>query len=160
MQHFRVHSISPELFERFSFNFTQMFILVRRCAEHMIQLPRPKVNVTYPLHIWWTLWSIFFNYHPNVPLSVAMFRSRTYDLATQTQVHTSKAWDFTLQFVSAPYLLNSFSLIFTQMFLSVRWCAGLITHLRRLKVKVILQGHAINPWIMCLNLPNHLLDFY
>ena len=37
-----VRSISPEYFERFSFNFTQMFLSVRRCAEHMVQLPKLK----------------------------------------------------------------------------------------------------------------------
>ena len=40
----RVRSISPEPFERFSLNFTQMFLSVRRCAEHMTQLPRIKVK--------------------------------------------------------------------------------------------------------------------
>ena len=39
-----VRSISPEPFERFSLNFTQLFLLVRWCAEHMTQLPR--LNVT------------------------------------------------------------------------------------------------------------------
>ena len=40
-----VHAISPQPFERFSLNFTQMFLLVRRCTEHMSQLPRLKVKV-------------------------------------------------------------------------------------------------------------------
>ena len=39
---FRVCSISPELFERFSLNFTQMFLLVIRCAEPMTQLCKLK----------------------------------------------------------------------------------------------------------------------
>ena len=41
-----VRSISPERFERFSLNFTQMFLSVRRCAEPMTQLCRLKVKVT------------------------------------------------------------------------------------------------------------------
>ena len=41
----RVRSISPESFEQFSFNFTQMFLSVRRCAEHITKLPRFKVKV-------------------------------------------------------------------------------------------------------------------
>ena len=32
--------ISPEPFESFSFNFTQMFLSVRRCAEAITQLQR------------------------------------------------------------------------------------------------------------------------
>ena len=39
-----VRSISPESFERFSLKFTQIFLSVRRCAEHMTQLPRLKVK--------------------------------------------------------------------------------------------------------------------
>ena len=42
----RVRSISPEPFEVFSLNFTQMFLSVRRCAEHITQLPRLNVKVT------------------------------------------------------------------------------------------------------------------
>ena len=42
----RVRSIFPKSFERFSLNFTQMFLSIRRCAEHMTQLPRLKVKVT------------------------------------------------------------------------------------------------------------------
>ena len=61
---FLVRSISPEPLDRFSWNFTQMFLLVRRCAEYMTQLRRLKVTgqgqMIYPwilclLHISWTL---------------------------------------------------------------------------------------------------------
>ena len=41
-----VCSVSPKPFERFSLNFTQMFPLVSRCAEHMTQLPWLKVKVS------------------------------------------------------------------------------------------------------------------
>ena len=41
----RVCSISPKPFEQFSSNFTKMFLLERWHAEHMAQLPRPKVKV-------------------------------------------------------------------------------------------------------------------
>ena len=34
-----VRSISPKPFKRFSSNFTQMFLLVRRCSEPLTQLP-------------------------------------------------------------------------------------------------------------------------
>ena len=69
---FRVCSISPEPFDLFSYYFTHMYLLVRRCAEHIIELPRLKVTGQgqwiYPqisclLHIPWTLWSIFMKLH-------------------------------------------------------------------------------------------------
>ena len=40
-----------------------------------------------------------------------------------------------------------FSFSFTQMFISVRRCAEIMTRLHRLKVKVTLQGHVIYPSI-------------
>ena len=40
-----VHSISPEPFEQFSLNFTQMFLSVRLCAEPMTQLCKVKVTL-------------------------------------------------------------------------------------------------------------------
>ena len=40
-------------------------------------------------------------------------------------------------------LAERFSLSFTQMFLSVSWCAEPMTQLCKLKVNVILQGHEI-----------------
>ena len=46
----RVLSIFPEPFGRFSFNSTQMFLLVRRCAETTTRLHRLKVNVTLRSH--------------------------------------------------------------------------------------------------------------
>ena len=45
-----VHSIYPEPLERFSLNFTQTFLSVRRCAEPMTQLHRLNVNVTLQGH--------------------------------------------------------------------------------------------------------------
>ena len=45
-----VRSISPEPFERFSLNFTKMFLSVRRCAEPMTQLRRLNVKVTLQGH--------------------------------------------------------------------------------------------------------------
>ena len=37
-------SISPRPFDRFSLNFTQKFLLLRQCAEHMTKLSRLKVT--------------------------------------------------------------------------------------------------------------------
>ena len=48
---FRVRFISPEPLGRFSFIFTQMFLSVRRCAEHMTRLPSLKVKVTSQGHV-------------------------------------------------------------------------------------------------------------
>ena len=47
---FRVHSISPEPFERSSLNFAQMLISVRRFAGLTTQLPRFKVKITLQVH--------------------------------------------------------------------------------------------------------------
>ena len=61
-----------------------------------------------------------------------------------------KVMGFTLELrVSciAPEPFQQFSLKFTQMFLSVQQCAEPMTLLRRLKVKVTLQGHVIYPSI-------------
>ena len=47
---FCVSSIPPEPFERFSLNFTQMFLSVRHYAESMTQLCRLKARVTLQCH--------------------------------------------------------------------------------------------------------------
>ena len=47
---FRIGSISPQPFERFSLNFIQMFLSVIQCAEFMTQLCRVKVKVTLQGH--------------------------------------------------------------------------------------------------------------
>ena len=54
--------------------------------------------ILFPLHISWTLWTVFIKHHSNVPLSKLV--SRTHE-----------------------------------------------TQLRRLKVKVPIQGHGFHPWI-------------
>ena len=110
-----VRPISPESFERFSLNFTQIFLSVRRFAEHINKLPRLKVKVTgqskwiypwssCPFHISWTLWAIFIKLQPNIHLSAMM--CRPYDSVTQTQGqgHASKSWD--LPFNSCPFHIS------------------------------------------------------
>ena len=143
----RVRSIPPESFERFSLNFTQMFLSVRRCAEHMTQLLRLKVTgqgqgiypwISCPLHISWTLWTLFIKLHPNVPLSEVVCRTNDSATQTQGQGHTSRSWNLPLNFVSfkSPQPFVRFSLNITQFFLSVSWCAEPMTRLCKLKVKV------------------------
>ena len=85
-----------------------MFFLVRRCAEHMTQLPRLKVKVTGQGH----------------------------GFSLEFRVHSI-----------SPEPFEWFSLNFTKMFFSVRPYAESMTGLRRLKVKVTLQGHVIYPSI-------------
>ena len=90
---FPVRSISPEPFERFSFNFTQMFLSARRCAEYIAKLWSLEVNAIvqghgiYPLswcllHISRTLYKLFIKLHTNVPLRETVCRSN--DSATET----------------------------------------------------------------------------
>ena len=115
-----------------------MFHSVRQCAEPMTLLHRLKVKVTLqvhgiylwilcPLHISSTGWKIFIKLHSNVPLSETM--CRTHDSATQTQ---GKVMGFSLEFrvcSISPEAFERFSLNFDQIFLSVRWCAELMTRL-------------------------------
>ena len=68
---------------------------------------------------------IFIKLHPNVPLSEMV--CRTYDSAAQTQ---GQGHRFTLEFCDrsvSPEHFWQFSLNFTQMFLSVCWCAEPMT---------------------------------
>ena len=82
-----VSSKTPESFERFSLNFTQMFLSVRGCARHMTQLPRLKVKrftlefCVRSISRSWNLRAIFIKLLPNV-LSETM--SRFYYSAAQT----------------------------------------------------------------------------
>ena len=116
----RVRSISPESFERFSLNFTQMFHSVRWCAEHMTQLPRLKAMVTGQ--------GVYFQGHV---------------IYSSICVHSI-----------SPESFERFSLSFTQMFLTVRRCTKHMTQLPRLKVTG--QGHVIYPSIhVCFISPEY-----
>ena len=96
---FRARSVSPIPVERFSLNFGQMFILVRRCAESIIQPCRLKVNVTvqdhgfepwisYPLRISFTSGRIFSKLWSSVHLSGTMCRTHNSALRTKGQDHS------------------------------------------------------------------------
>ena len=98
---FCVHSISPECIERFSLNFAQIFLSVRRCAKLMTRLHRLKVKLapqggicrssSCPLHISWTLWTIK---QLRVPLSETVCRTIDSHVQTPCQGHTSRSWEY------------------------------------------------------------------
>ena len=60
---------------------------------------------------------------------------------------TSLSLEFGVGSIS-PLPLEGFSLNACQMFASVRWCAELIAQLCWLKVKVTVEGHQFEPWIL------------
>ena len=60
---------------------------------------------------------------------------------------TSLSLEFGFSSIS-PLPLERFSLDLSQMFASVRWCAEPITQLCWLKVKVTIEGHQFEPWIL------------
>ena len=97
-------SFSFASFERFSWNFSQMFALVRQCAEPITQACRLKVKVivkghefepwiSCSLHIFWTLWKIFIKFGSNVRLSEMM--CRTHNSRSRSQF---KATSLSLEF--------------------------------------------------------------
>ena len=93
----------------------------------------------------------FIKLHLNVPLSETVCRAHDSAIQTQGGARTSGLWDFALNSMSTPYLLNPFEQFwsnFTQMFLSVRRFAESMIRLRRLKVP--LQVHGIYISVSCL----------
>ena len=134
-----------------------MFLQVRRCVEHMTQLPRLKVKFTgqgqriYPwisclLYISWTLEAIFIKLHLNISLSEIM--CITYDPATQTQGQVHVIYPSMCVHSISPKPFELVSLNFIQMFLLVRQSKEHMTQPNWLKVKVSSQG--IYAWIWCL----------
>ena len=106
---FLVHSISPEPFERFSWNFGQMFALVRQCVEPITQACWLKVKVTVKGH----------EFEPWISCSL-----------------------------HPPEPFERCSLNLGQMLALVRWCAEPIIQQCRFKVKVTIEGHQFEPWIL------------
>ena len=99
-----------------------------------------------PLCISFTPERIFSKLWLNVHLSGKMCRTHNSALRSQLKV-TSLSLEFGLGFVS-PLALEGFSLNMGQMLTSVRWCAEPITQLCWLKVKVTIEGHQFEPWIL------------
>ena len=108
-----VHSITSEPFERFSWNFGQMFALVSRCAKPITEACWLKIKVTVKghefeswiscrLHISWTLWKIFIRFGSNVCLSEMMCRTHTSTMQTHGQGHNWRPPVWALNFDVAP----------------------------------------------------------
>ena len=99
--------LSPQLFERFSLNITQMFLSVRRCAKLMTHLPRLQSRLPT------RSWDLPLNFIWSVPLSEGVcwtHNSRSRSLF--------KVMEFTLHVCSiSPEPFERFSLNFTQMLL-------------------------------------------
>ena len=121
---------------KISLNLTQMFLLLRLCAEPMTPLPRLNQGqssrvmgngiypwILWPLHISWTISMISLNLKQ-------MFLSLRWCAEPLTWPHRLKVKDkpqghviypsFCVYSIS-PEPFGWFSLNFTQMFLSVRW---------------------------------------
>ena len=124
----RVRSIFAESFEQFSLNFTQMFLPV------MTQLPRLKVKVTCQgIILEFRVRSISpgpfgrfsFKLHPNV-LSMrqcAKPMTRLHRLKVKVTLQSHGIYPSIRVRSISPKTFERFSLNFTQMFLSLRWCA-------------------------------------
>ena len=129
---FRFHSISPEPLRRYSFNFTQMFLSMRWCAEPITVLHRHKIKVILQGHMIYpsiVVRSISPESFERFSLNFTQFflsvRRRAEHLTQLTWLKVKdtgqKQGIYLWIPVSAPYW--RFSLNFTQMFLSVRRCA-------------------------------------
>ena len=140
---FCVGSISPEPFERFSLNFTKMFLSVRQCAEPKTQLCRLKVKVTLQDHVICLqfLSTPYLLNHLNDFHFTQMFLLVRRCAEHMTQLPLEFLRDHTI----SPEPFCQFSLNFTKMYCSVRWCAAHITQLPRLKINVQGQGQGIYP---------------
>ena len=108
---FGVHSISPEPFERFSLNFTQMFLSVRWCAGPMALLRRLKVKVAvqghgiYPFNFVSAPYLLnplndFHKLHTNVSLGEEVCRTHDSAMQTQVKVTVQDHWITPFNFVS------------------------------------------------------------
>ena len=125
--------LSPQPFERFSLNITQMFRSVRRCAEPMTQLPRLKVKVTLQGHgIYpWILFELFLSARRCAEPMNQLCRLKVRSLF--------KVMEFTLHVRSIspePFELHP------NAPLSETMCRA-YDSASRLKVKLTLQGHRI-----------------
>ena len=109
-----------------SWNYTRMFLSMRRCAESMTQLPRLKVQITVQGHAIypWISWP------PHISRTLQIFSlnfiqetmCRIHDTATHTQGHShtsiSRLSPFNSCLLHISRLYDWYTLSFTQMFLS------------------------------------------
>ena len=124
----------PEPFERFSLNLTQM-CLSAVCRTHDLTMQAQGHTSRS--------WDLPFNFISPEPFEqyslnfTQMFRSVRWCSEPMTQCMCTsrshfKVMEFPVNFTSTLFLLNP-----------LRWCAKPMTQLRRIKVKVTLQGHGI-----------------
>ena len=160
---FLVCSVFPIQVEGLSLNFGHMFTIMRRCAESITQACRLEVKVTVQSHglePWISCRSVSPLPLGGFSLNVGqMFTSvgQCAEPITQpcrlnvkvtVEGHEFEPWIWCQLHISLP--LEECSLNFDQMFASVRWCAEPITQLCWLKVKVTIEGHQFEPWILSL----------
>ena len=159
---FRVRSISPEPFDQFSWCFTHMLLLVRRCASYLNSRSQVKVTgFTLEFRVCSISHETMRRFSLNF-IQIFLWVRLCAELMTQLHRVTFKV---TIQchviypsiFVRPipPKLSELVSLYFIQMFPLVRQCAEPMTQLRRLKVKVTVQWHKLYPWILC---PLHIIE--
>ena len=158
-----VRFISPEPFERFSLNLTQMFLSARRCIEHMTQLWSLEVNVAvqghgiYPwswclLHISRALWKSpkCSSQWDGVQKQWLSYQ----DFKRSWSYFEVMGYFYPRQF-SVWLCLNDFFLKITQMLPSLRRCTEPMTQLRTVNVKLTLKGNGIYPsFYICLHRDN------
>ena len=160
---FGVCSISPEPWGQFSMKLhlnvplsetmCGIFELATKTQgqSHTSRLCALPFNLC-PLHISWPHGVILIRLLPKCSSQLANVKNLWPGCANLMSRSHFKVMEFNLHFVSTPYLINpsnNFHINFTQIFLSVMQCAGPMTQLCRLKVKVTLQCHGIYPWISC-----------
>ena len=147
---FGVGSISPEPFDRYSWNFTHMFFLVRCCAGH-INPPtrRGRGCPMCPMSV--STWLCYLD-------SRSRSRVKFIGFTLEFHVHSisPEPFDrFSCVLSISPEPFDRFSWIFTHMFLLERRCAEQVTQLPRLKVKFNVKGlplnfvpapYLLNPW--------------
>ena len=132
----RLCYIYPKYFERFSLNFTQMFLSVRQCAEQMTKLPRVKVTgqgqgITFEFRVRSIYPESFERFSLNFTQVILSVRRcaepitwpHRLRLKVKVTLQSHGIYPSIPVRSISPELLERFSLNFTQRLLSVRWSA-------------------------------------
>ena len=143
----RVRSIYAEPFDPVALNLTQMLLSVRRCAEYMTQLPRRKIKdtgqgINLEFRVRYISPEPFVRFSFNFTqmfLSVrqcAELITWLCKLKVKVTLQGHVIYPSVCVKCISPEPFERFSFNFSQMFLSLNWCAELLTQLHSLKVKV------------------------